>query len=191
MHRRALILTVAATGIAMPLALNRAAFAQSTSTGGSSSSSGSMKAMDSDDLKKMAAANGMASLQSSQLAAKQASSSMVKQFAELEAEEQQNIMAAMKAMGDNPSGASIPDDKKQAMQRLQSANGQEFDRLYVTNQLQAHQELLTLHQNLLQGTDKDSRDAVIPLLAVPSIKSHIAMLQMIQQDMGSPSASSR
>lgn len=183
MHRRAMILTVAAAGIAVPLGVHRAAWAQTAS--------GSVADMDEDDIKMMIAANSLASLQSSQMAVQQANDPLVKEFARLEAEEQQNTMAAMKAMGESPSEATVPDDKKAAMQRLQSAQGAEFDELFVNTQTTAHQELLALHQNLLEKAGNESRESVIPLLSVPAIKSHIAMLQLINQNIGSSTASSR
>ncbi|HYC04877.1 MAG TPA: DUF4142 domain-containing protein [Azospirillaceae bacterium] len=192
MIRRSAIL---AGALALPLFLSGAALAQSTdssTTSGSTSSTASTMSgkTDAKSMKAMAAANSMVSLESSQLALQKASNPMVKQFAQLEAEEQKNMMAAMKAMGDDAMPKSIPDDKKQAMSKMQSASGAEFDRMYVTAQIQAHQELLQMQQAMLEKDD-DSREAVMPLLAVPAIKTHIAMLQMIQQDIGAGTASSR
>ena len=45
-----------------------------------------------------------------------------------------------------------------------------------------HQELLQLHQTLAQSGSTQA-DRILATVAVPAIKSHLAMLQGIQQQM--------
>ncbi len=66
------------------------------------------------------------------------------------------------------------------LQQLQSLSGAQFDNMYVQGQLLGHQELLTLHQTIAQSGATQA-DRMIATVAVPAIKSHLAMLQGIQQ----------
>ena len=59
-------------------------------------------------------------------------------------------------------------------------SGAQFDRMYVQGQVMGHQELLQLHQTLARSGATQA-DRMLATVAVPAIKSHLAMLQGIQQ----------
>lgn len=177
MNRRSILIAAGGAGLILP-GLSAVAFAQ---TGGGDAARSPVSSI---------AAAGTASLQASQLAAQKARSPTLRQFAELEVEEQQNLLKAMKAAGDDPGRIEPPAAKKAAFQRLQQARDAEFDRLYLQDQLAGHQELLQLNQSHLQQAGSNAAKTVVPLLAIPAIKSHIAMLQMIQQDTTASGSSS-
>ena len=76
---------------------------------------------------------------------------------------------------------SMMDAQKQGMvQQLQSMSGAQFDRMYVQGQITGHQELLQLHQ-ALASSGSTQADRMLGTVAVPAIKSHLSMLQGIQQ----------
>lgn len=175
MHRRTMLLSVG-TGLVVSSAVPRASRAQNT---GSTLLQGGT-----DGIRGMIAVNGAASAQSSMLAHQRTGNPLVKQFAELEAEEQENMLRATRTQdSDTPRSPQPPTDKKQMLQQLQATEGPAFDRLYVKGQLSAHQELLGLHRSLLNEADDEGQDTIIPLLGVPAIKSHIAMLEMIEKQL--------
>lgn len=179
MQRRHMLIALAGTGLIMPTL----ALAQSAA--------GSMAGGMSDkDLMSRIAADGLVSLRASEIAAQRAEHPLVKQFAQLEAEEQQNFLTAMQAMGENPGDSQPSPDRQAQIEQLQAVQGQEFDELYVTRQVTAHRQLLDLNQQLLKNTSTNDRASVLPLLAVPAIKSHIAMLELIQQNLSAGNSAS-
>jgi putative membrane protein len=131
------------------------------------------------------ALGGMAfALASSQLARNQASNPLVRNFAELEAEEQQAFAAARGMVGlPAPSPQMMDAQKQQMMQQLTGQSGTGFDRMYIQGQMAGHQELLQLHQQLAQGSPM-REERVLGTVAVPAIRSHLAMLGGIQQQLG-------
>lgn len=81
-----------------------------------------------------------------------------------------------------PSPSLMDAGEQQLMQQLQSARGPEFDRAYIMGQIRGHQELLNTHSAIAQsGATKEER--MLATVAVPAIKTHLSMLQGIQQQM--------
>ena len=167
MIRRNLFLAGAAAGLAAP-ALLRPAAAQMTM-----------------DRTTQMALGGMAfALATSQLAMQRAGSPLARTFAQLEAEEQTAFSEARRMAGVPVPSPSLMDAQKQQMvQQLQTMSGPQFDRMFIQGQLMGHQELLQLHQTLAQSGSTQA-DRILATVAVPAIKSHLAMLQGIQQQMG-------
>jgi putative membrane protein len=165
MVRRTLLLAGAA-GLAAPAILDRTAAAQTL------------------DRTTQMALGGMAfALATSQLASQRAQAPAARTFAQLETEEQMAFTEARRLAGLPPPSPSMMDSQKQQMmQQLQSMSGAQFDQMYVQGQLLGHQELLTLHQTLSQSGSTQA-DRMLATVAVPAIKSHLAMLQGIQQQM--------
>lgn len=128
------------------------------------------------------ALGGMAfALATSQLAAQRAEGSLARTFAQLETEEQMAFTEARRMAGlPLPSPSMMDAQKQQMVQQLQSMSGAQFDRMYIQGQLMGHQELLQLHQTLAQSGATQG-DRMLATVAVPAIKSHLAMLQGIQQ----------
>ena len=124
---------------------------------------------------------GTLSLQSCQLAQRNAQNAMVKQFAELEAAEQQTVAEILAANGVTP--PPMPPEMTKRLQSLQAANGQQFETMFIQEQMVAHQQLLQLQQQAAQGP-LTQPTVVLARLGISAINSHIAMLTMIQQSMG-------
>jgi putative membrane protein len=128
------------------------------------------------------ALGGMAfALATSQLALQRGENAVVKTFAQLETEEQMAFTEARRMAGlPVPSPSLMDAQKQQLVQQLHSLSGAQFDRAYVQGQITGHQELLQLHQALAQSGTSQA-DRMLGTVAVPAIKSHLSMLQGIQQ----------
>jgi putative membrane protein len=132
------------------------------------------------------ALGGMAfALATSQVALQRAENASVRTFAQLEAEEQETFAAARQMAGLAPPNPAMMDGQKQQMlQQLQGASGREFDRAYLQGQITGHEELLQLHMAMARAsTDREER--LLGMVGVPAIKTHLVMLQSIQQMMRS------
>ncbi len=170
-RRSALVLTGAAGLLALRPALAQQAAGLATG-------------MSPDQVRQMALGGMAFALATSQIALQRAENATVKTFAQLEAEEQQAFAQARQMAGlPVPSPSMMDAQKQQMVQQLQSMSGAQFDRMYIQGQLMGHQELLQLHQTLAQSGSTQA-DRMLATVAVPAIKSHLAMLQGIQQQMG-------
>ncbi len=131
------------------------------------------------------ALGGMAfALATSQLADRQAEAATVKTFATLETEEQMAFAEARRLAGLPVPAPAMMDSRQQTMlQQLQGQRGAAFDRMYLQGQLLGHQELLQLHMAMAQAATL-REDRMLATVAVPSIRTHLAMIQGIQQARG-------
>lgn len=130
------------------------------------------------------ALSGMAfALASSQLANSQAEASTVKTFATLESEEQMAFAEARGMAGlTRPTPAAMNAEHRTLLQGLQGTRGAEFDRMYLRGQMLGHNELLQLHMAMAKSA-ATKEERMLGTVAVPAIRSHLAMLQGIQQQM--------
>lgn len=122
-------------------------------------------------------------LATSQLATQRSENTLVRTFAQMETEEQMAFNEARRMAGlPLPSPSMMDSREQQMMQQLQSLRGAEFDRMYVQGQIMGHQELLQTHQAIAQSGSR-TEERMLATVAVPAIKSHLSMLQGIQQQM--------
>lgn len=137
------------------------------------------------DQARQQALGGMAfALATSQIAERMAEAAPVKLFATLEAEEQTTFAQIRQRVGlPAPTPGNMNTQQQQMLAQLQGLRGSEFDRMYVRGQMQGHQELLRLHQ-AISSNPANQQEEIIATLAVPAIKSHLAMLQGIAGTMG-------
>jgi putative membrane protein len=170
--RRNMLAGVAGAGFAS--ALLRPAAAQPTTAQG---------AMSPADVARDALGDMAFALATSQLAMQRAENPMVRTFAQMEAEEQMAFTEARRMAGLPLPAPSMMDSGEQQMtQQLQSMNGARFDRMYIQGQIRGHQELLNTHSAIAQsGATREER--MLATVAVPAIKTHLSMLQGIQQQM--------
>lgn len=118
---------------------------------------------------------------SAQMASTQAGSAAVKTFAELEASEQQAfIMARRMANLPQPEPTHMDAEKGRMIEQLHGLRGAEFDRMFIRGQVTGHQELLRLHQ-AISSSPENREEAMLATVAVPAIRTHLAMLESIQQ----------
>lgn len=127
----------------------------------------------------MAGASDRYEIESSQLAQNAASSAEVKRFASMMIDHHTKTTAELRTAA-TKAGLSPPPPQLQPKQaemvaQLRGAKGAEFDRLYLTQQRQAHQEALALHQGYARDGDQPQLRQVATK-AVPIIQSHIRAL---------------
>lgn len=115
-------------------------------------------AMPAADYVTQAAASDMFEIRSSELAADKAESAEVKELARMlitdhtrSSNELKTIAASMQPQLDVP--AALPAAMQSQIDQLEGASGAEFDRLYATQQVQAHQQALDLHRRYAEAGD--------------------------------------
>ena len=122
-------------------------------------------------------------LATSEIALQRAENPVVRTFAQLETEEQQAFTIARQMNNLPLPGPSYMDAQKQQMlQQLQALSGGQFDQMYIQGQTLGHQELLQLFTSLSR-TPSMPAEQMLGIVGVPAIRSHLAMLQGIQQQM--------
>lgn len=128
-----------------------------------------------------AARSDMYEIQSSQLAASRSASARVKDFAATMIRDHTNstqlVKATVSQAGMSPPAPPSLDTRRQGMlDQLTGASGADFDRLYLHQQLMAHQEALALHQGYAQNGDQSALRTVAGQIA-PIVQQHLTMLQ--------------
>lgn len=129
---------------------------------------------------------GTIAMKTSELALERAENPEVREFAQLEIDEQRAVASALAAS--EAAGADLPPvnpDQQSRVDRLvETAAGPDFDLAYVETQIEAHGELLALQQNISGEEPATSIEVLTARLSEPAIRSHISMLGYIQQIMG-------
>ena len=116
----------------------------------------------------------------SQLARQRSRSAAVRTFAQLEINEQAAVAAAF---GARPGAAGLNGRQAAMVQQLQGLSGRAFDAAYLEGQIMGHQELLAIHRRYARrGSDQMARGA--SMVAVPSIETHLAMLNTLRRTIG-------
>ncbi|MEA3192397.1 MAG: putative rane protein [Betaproteobacteria bacterium] len=136
----------------------------------------SLGKQDAQFLRQMGEAD-LAEVEAGKLAAQKASSAEVKQFAQHMIEEHSKGMkegeGLAKAKGQQPPAS--PDKKHQAaMKKLESMSGDAFDKAYMKEMVQGHQEVL----KMLQTAAKSAQDPDIKAAAqkkIPTVQKHLDM----------------
>lgn len=163
MNRRHILIGTAVTAAVLPF--TSAALAQGAAV---------------DEAKLPALMGGDFATASSQLALQKASHRAVKTFAELEIAEQ---AAVAEAFGSKPGAAGVSQKHAAMLEKLQSAEGTQFDIMYIEGQITGHEELLAIHKKYARnGDDPMARGASI--VGVAGIQSHLAMLKGIKSMIG-------
>ena len=167
-----------------------------TGTGGTASATGSAGATIptadvSGVLIQLAAAN-KAEIQQAQAAAKKASTTTVKQFAnQLIKDHKANsetLQQVAKQAGVSLADASASSESQSAtMGELQGKSGMDFDRAFIAAQIDAHQRNLDKIRNqLLPSTDQPAVRDYLQQTA-SAMEGHLASAKQLQQDLGGAS----
>lgn len=119
---------------------------------------------------------GGLSLQTSQLALQRSRNSQIRNFAQLEANEQTAVAAAL---GAQPGSVPLSQDQAAMYQQLAALSGHQFDRMYVTGQIEGHRQLLELNTAAAQGGG-DGASRIVATVSVPSIQTHLYMLSHLR-----------
>lgn len=128
----------------------------------------------------MAASSDMYEIQSSQIALAKAQNPAIRQFAQMMVTDHSNtsqqIMAAAQAAGLPPMAPQMLPMHAQMVAQLQGASTANFDRMYASQQLMAHQQALALHSNYAARGDTPALRAVAAA-ATPVVRTHLQMVQ--------------
>jgi putative membrane protein len=123
----------------------------------------------------MAAASDLYEIQSSQLATTRAQNPDVRAFAQMLIEHHsattQQLTAAATAAGTPPNPRLMP-MQTAMIAELQGANGAAFDRIFIRQQVQAHQMALALHSNYASNGDTPTLRTVAAA-AAPIVRQHL------------------
>src|SRR5262249_44987412 len=122
-------------------------------------------------------------IQSGQLALQKSRNARVRRFAQHMIDDhtrmQTELSTAVRSTGPSLTVPTAMDSRHASgIQDLQGATGREFDRMYLTSQINAHNEALVINQNYAQIGD----DPALKQLAsntVPVIQEHLNMAQQI------------
>ena len=145
----------------------------------SSSSAAPMGKAEADHAMRTAQA-GHDSLMMANVGMEKARGAKVKEFAKFEHDEQTTIAEILKSM--NPSMAMPEPERKAAemLTKLKSASGAEFDKMFITGQIEGHQKLLDIQEDYLK-VGKDRETIAVTKLARGMIKEHLALLEDLRK----------
>lgn len=142
---------------------------------------GDMTPEDARTYAEMAAASDMFELESSRLALTRAQDPALRQFAQMMIDDHsrtsQQLMAAARTADISLTPSLMP-MQRQMLDELQQANGQTFDRLYRTQQIQAHEMAVALHGNYARSGNNPALRGVAAA-ATPIVTQHLARIRTI------------
>jgi putative membrane protein len=171
--------TLASLAAAAMAAASLSGWAQSDKDG---QKSARVSKSDMRSMQKMAQAD-MAEIETGKLAAQKAENPEVKKFGQHMVDEHSKMLSEgsqiAKAKGATP--PSGPDGKHQkALQKLQGLSGAEFDRAYLKQMVEDHEDAL----KLVQKAAKNAKDPELKAHAKqgePHIKEHLAMARKLEK----------
>ena len=167
---RSLLLSAAAS-----LALAACASTQADMQADAAMAAGNMTPTQRGAYVEMAAASDLFEIQSGRMAAERGQSAAVRQFGTMLVDHHQRttaqLSAAAMASGTMPTPDLMP-MQKQMMAELRANSGANFDRVFVRQQVQAHEMALALHSNYASRGDTPALRAVASA-AVPVVRQHL------------------
>ncbi len=119
---------------------------------------------------------GEYAIETSRLALQRSRSAQIRNFAQLEINEQVSVTAAL---GATPGSVPPRPDQAAMVRRLASLRSGAFDHAYVVGQIRGHEELLA---NNTQAINSAAEPAVrrVATLSVPTIQTHLAILRRLR-----------
>lgn len=170
---RSLILAAAAS---VALAGCAQTMDRGATTSGAMAMAGDMTPEDRMNYVRLAAASDMFEIQSSQMALSRAQNPAVRQFAQMmvthHTQTSQQLMAAAQAAGMSPPAPMQIPLVQRMLSELQGASGTNFDRVYLAQQVPAHEMALALHSNYAQRGDTPALQTTARA-AVPIVQQHL------------------
>jgi putative membrane protein len=130
----------------------------------------------------MAGSSDLYEIQSGRMAQQRSRRNELRQFGQTlvahHTQTTQQVMAAARESGMNPPPPALMPMHRNMLDRLQRATGPAFDRMFVRQQIRAHEMALALHQNYARAGD------AAPLRraasgAVPVVSQHLARARQL------------
>lgn len=141
-----------------------------------------MPAADGAGYVRMAAAGDTFEIQSSQMILQSAPSDAVRRFAQMMVDHHMQttaqLAAAAQAAGMSPPSPQLDARKAEMIARLQAVTGAARERLYVEQQVMAHEEALALHSGYAQSGD-NAQLRQVAQAATPIVQGHLAEAQRL------------
>ena len=132
---------------------------------------------------RMAGASDLYEIESSQLALQKSRNPEVREFAQRMITHHRHttdmVMAAARDAGLTPAPPQLMPMQRDMVAQLRSAEGADFDRMYVTQQRKAHEMALTLHSNYSRSGNSGELSRIAEE-AEPVIRGHIERLQSLR-----------
>ena len=119
---------------------------------------------------------GEYSIETSKLALQRSRSAAVRRFAQLEIDEQVSVAAAL---GASPGSVAPRPDQAALVQKLAATRSGAFDHAYIMGQIKGHHELLAVNTQAI-SSPADPAIRRVATLAVPTIKTHLAILHQLR-----------
>lgn len=133
-----------------------------------------------------AAASDLYEIQAGKIADGKAKNKQIKALAATMVKDHQKTAAVLKGALVNaqrklaPPSAMLPTDKQAMVDQLnQTPRGAAFDSLYLSQQLQAHQQAWALHKGYATDGD-DAALRQVAASAVPVVEKHLTMIKALQ-----------
>jgi len=131
-----------------------------------------------------AGAGDLYEIQSSQLAAQRARRPQVRQFAEMLVTDHnrstQMVTDAARRDGLTPRPPMLEPAQRTMLRQLERARGMEFDRLYLNQQIPAHQQALSLHRSYARNGDGRALRRTAAGI-VPVVQGHLARARALSR----------
>jgi len=132
----------------------------------------------------MAGASDLFEIESSRLALQRAQRPETRQYAQMliqhHMQTSAQVMAAARASGLNPPPPRLMPMQQRMMAELSRASAANFDRVYLRQQVPAHQMALALHRNYAANGDRPPLRNVAAT-AVPIVTQHLQQAQMMMR----------
>ena len=130
-----------------------------------------------------ASASDLFEIQSSNLALERSRNSEIREFAQMMIQHHtrttEQLKSALREASMEPPPARLMPAQQAMLDALRAAQGEAFDRLYLSQQAQAHDMALALHQTYAERGDTPALRRVAGA-AVPVIEQHIRRLRMTE-----------
>ena len=135
-----------------------------------------------EDFVAMAASSNAFEIQSSELALERSETEAVQAFAQVMIDDHtaatEDLMTVAEAEGVTPPPMELDPRHQGMLDELQAAEGDAFDELYTTMQLQAHEEAIALHSNFAEEGDAGALGE-FAAEKLPVIEDHREMIEGI------------
>ena len=130
----------------------------------------------------LAGSSDLYEIQSGQMAQQRSQREELRQFGAVlvdhHSQTTQQLLAAARASGMNPPAPSLLPMHQQMLQQLQQAQGAQFDELFASQQVRAHEIALALHRNYAANGDAQPLRATAGV-AMPLIQQHLARARQL------------
>lgn len=147
---------------------------------GGSAAHGAANVTSATQFVKKAAASDMYEMESSAIALRKARSANVRAFAEMMVRDHrqttQSVAAAAQKAGVQAGSPMLEAPQRQMIAQLEAAPAASFDRLYVAQQLKAHNMALALHEGYA-ATGDNAALRTVATSAIPIVRGHLAQLE--------------